>query len=822
MYLITLYNKSVPSIVHGEFSRVAEAKITREKNAIGSLSFTIWPNNAGYDYLTEFATTVEAVDLTTGVTEFDGRVISVIPSMDSDGSVCKQVTCEDIMGYLCDSRQPYTDERIWEGDESRNGLQEYIDYLLANHNAHMPIEKRVYRGNVDVQTFATTENVTKGTNFERTFDVLKSKLVDVFGGEMRVRRGDDGMLYLDYCEKLGSVSDTPIRIGHNMLSAKREVKPDKLVTRLYPRGCKLSKVEVDESGNEREVETEERLGIADVNSGIEYIDDDEAVRIYGIIEGDHEWDDVTEPLILKTKAEAWIKDNNRLPVATTATGYDLSLIGIDASRFRVYDWYRCYNPLVGLDETLEIVRQTININDPSESSYELGESTTLQSQKIATLNGLKGEVEYVKSQNKTNAINIKNTIVYTMSAIEVAEDRIMLTVGEQIVETSERIEGQIEVVSSRVSTVEQTAESITLRVEELTEEQQGMKAQIEVMPDQITASVTKYVDGEIKTVNSAISEVVQTAESIKSTVSSLQAAYGTCTTAGATAAKTASAPNFTLFKGATISVKFSYKNTAENPTLNVNGTGAKAIHVNGSAMTSDYYWDAQDVLSFVYDGSVWRVADCGSISSISQLADSITLKVSKGDVSSQLSVESGAISIRSNRFSWESTYSNLTSDGKITCTSGTIGGFTITPTSISNDLVLMNSDGMFFTRGSTSIGNIGLHSNIADPSILGLTFALNKGSGYMSWAVQTEQGVNSYTPRLIYANTALPSGWEANMLHFACYTNFHNYSLKNAWIDTNTGGALQGRSEHIFVVGKNTTYELTFKAGMLIGLSSNA
>lgn len=51
---------------------------------------------------------------------------------------------------------------------------------------------------------------------------------------------------------------------------------------------------------------------------------------------------------------------------------------------------------------------------------------------------------------------------------------------------------------------------------------------------------------------------------------------------------------------------------------------------------------------------------------ISVNASGINLKVSKGDVSSQLSVESGSVSIKSNRFSWDSTYSSLTSDGKLT------------------------------------------------------------------------------------------------------------------------------------------------------------
>ena len=64
-------------------------------------------------------------------------------------------------------------------------------------------------------------------------------------------------------------------------------------------------------------------------------------------------------------------------------------------------------------------------------------------------------------------------------------------------------------------------------------------------------------------------------------------AYCTCATAAATAAKVANlqgveSNTFTLMTGITVHVKFTYSNTATNPTLNVNGTGAKAIMKYGT------------------------------------------------------------------------------------------------------------------------------------------------------------------------------------------------------------------------------------------------
>lgn len=61
-------------------------------------------------------------------------------------------------------------------------------------------------------------------------------------------------------------------------------------------------------------------------------------------------------------------------------------------------------------------------------------------------------------------------------------------------------------------------------------------------------------------------------------------------------------------------------------------------------------------------------------SSISQNASNIALKVSKGDVSSQISMESGGISISSNRISISSTYFTLSNSGHISCSSADISG----------------------------------------------------------------------------------------------------------------------------------------------------
>ena len=84
--------------------------------------------------------------------------------------------------------------------------------------------------------------------------------------------------------------------------------------------------------------------------------------------------------------------------------------------------------------------------------------------------------------------------------------------------------------------------------------------------------------------------------------------YATCGTAAAEAAKVAATTpgsNFSLETGARITVKFTVTNTAANPTLNVNSTGAKAIYYRGSAISAGYL-AANRTYEFVYNGTQYE------------------------------------------------------------------------------------------------------------------------------------------------------------------------------------------------------------------------
>lgn len=90
-----------------------------------------------------------------------------------------------------------------------------------------------------------------------------------------------------------------------------------------------------------------------------------------------------------------------------------------------------------------------------------------------------------------------------------------------------------------------------------------------------------------------------------------------------TSAKTVSLTFFALTVGTTIRVMFKFGNSGASPTLNVNGTGAKAIKVvrggslitptvktgkwRGASSTSYEMWQPYTILDLMYDGTYWVI-----------------------------------------------------------------------------------------------------------------------------------------------------------------------------------------------------------------------
>ena len=85
--------------------------------------------------------------------------------------------------------------------------------------------------------------------------------------------------------------------------------------------------------------------------------------------------------------------------------------------------------------------------------------------------------------------------------------------------------------------------------------------------------------------------------------------YGVCSASYATAEKAVELPGFSLSKGARVAVKFSYQNTAKNPTLNVNKTGPKPICYADGKVERVNMWSPGIIVEFIFDGANWMMVN---------------------------------------------------------------------------------------------------------------------------------------------------------------------------------------------------------------------
>lgn len=278
------------------------------------------------------------------------------------------------------------------------------------------------------------------------------------------------------------------------------------------------------------------------------------------------------------------------------------------------------------------------------------------------------------------------------------------------------------------------------------------------------------------TENSVASLVIKS-DSIESSVKALKASYAYCSTAASTQIKEVTLNDFQKFTGATLAVRFYYANTASNPKLRVNNSSGTVIaegyiYVNGSYMTQKYYWAANGVVTFVWNGSAWEVGDGATESRIVQLANSISLSVSNATLGSEASIvlsvdgatastakvdlkknarktfandtsavtiSAGVVTFNSNTFVVNSSYFKVASDGAITASKGTIAGWTIGSNSLYKDRTALTgtTPGVFLGNSGLSTSNGYVWNTMAEGALYGGYSKTYKGSasetGYVSF-----------------------------------------------------------------------------------------
>ena len=130
-------------------------------------------------------------------------------------------------------------------------------------------------------------------------------------------------------------------------------------------------------------------------------------------------------------------------------------------------------------------------------------------------------------------------------------------------------------------------------------------------------------------------------------------AFASCESAVDEQDKVATASgNFTLAVGTVVAVKFTYSNSASQPRLNVNGTGAKYIVTYNNYTPPNYVWKPLQTVLFIYDG-IYYVGFSLSYATTGYYGVT-KLSNSTSSTSTTLAATANAVKLAYDRNSWDS------------------------------------------------------------------------------------------------------------------------------------------------------------------------
>ena len=415
-YLI--YDTKVESL------KIFSAKLELELNKTGSFDFSIFPSHPYFDKLKRLKSIITVYQ--DDYLLFRGRILNDEQGFYNE----KQVSCEGELAFLLDSVQrPYD---FLSGDNYTT-VEKLFAFYINNHNSQVDEAHKFKVGNITVED-PNNYVVRSDSQYLTTWESINQKLINSYGGYLWVRHEADGN-YIDYLADFDTVSSQTVEFGKNLLSLNKITKGEDIATAIIPLGAKLQ----DEEGND----TEFRLTISDINEGIDYVYNDEAVNEYGWIFKTVIWDDVNVPVNLKRKAEEYISDAMNLVVTIELDAVDLSMMNTEISAFKMGNYIRVITSPHSLNSSFLVKKLSIDLLNPQSNKLTLGTTYSTFTEQTSgnnkSVEGLIVQIEkvsadYTLNEAKLNEIQsaIGDLTEKMTSEISQMSEQIILSVDKNV------------------------------------------------------------------------------------------------------------------------------------------------------------------------------------------------------------------------------------------------------------------------------------------------------------------------------------------------------------------------------------------------------
>ena len=415
-YLI--YDTKVESL------KIFSAKLELELNKTGSFDFSIFPSHPYFDKLKRLKSIITVYQ--DDYLLFRGRILNDEQGFYNE----KQVSCEGELAFLLDSVQrPYD---FLSGDNYTT-VEKLFAFYINNHNSQVDEAHKFKVGNITVED-PNNYVVRSDSQYLTTWESINQKLINSYGGYLWVRHEADGN-YIDYLADFDTVSSQTVEFGKNLLSLNKITKGEDIATAIIPLGAKLQ----DEEGND----TEFRLTISDINEGVDYVYNDEAVNEYGWIFKTVIWDDVNVPVNLKRKAEEYLSDAMNLVVTIELDAVDLSMMHTEISAFKMGNYIRVITSPHSLNSSFLVKKLSIDLLNPQSNKLTLGTTYSTFTEQTSgnnkSVEGLIVQIEkvsadYTLNEAKLNEIQsaIADLTEKMTSEITQMSEQIILSVDKNV------------------------------------------------------------------------------------------------------------------------------------------------------------------------------------------------------------------------------------------------------------------------------------------------------------------------------------------------------------------------------------------------------
>ena len=334
---------------------VANPVLTQQLNAADQLTFDVTADERLYNAIRSGVLTSRYIVYRDGLPVSYGRILAV--DTRPLRATCR-VTCEGELAYLNDAVLPAYDF----GGSPSDYLRMFVDEYAAQCGSDLKLGRVSI---ADGNDYIVRGNETPATMLP---ELLDKTVNSTAGGVLRIRH-EDGGRYLDWLSSPDTPGSQSIAKGSNLLDISSTLDGAQIVTAIMPIGARN-----DDGGHVMLPPGRDGVVSGDVMRRGNYLYSAEGVQKWGWHAQVREWEDVTEPKNLHTKAVAAVR-SLAPELAITASAVDLTDAGYDVDAISVGQSV----PVVcdDISTRLFVTGCEYHLDNPAANTYTFGQLVEL-------------------------------------------------------------------------------------------------------------------------------------------------------------------------------------------------------------------------------------------------------------------------------------------------------------------------------------------------------------------------------------------------------------------------------------------------------------